>query len=133
MHAQTLSRKSLSVVITAFTGAFVAGTIVLFGGGANAASTDACTVSKPAVVADASTGMTDISWTASGTCGGVSIDMVMVDVDGSEKVIQSDSIADDLAGSFRYGTLVSGTSYDFRVHGETDSTSAPVSLYTVEG
>lgn len=133
MHIQSLPAKSLSVVITAFAGAFIAGTVILFGGGANAAATNACTVSAPVVVFDENDGMTDISWTTEGTCGGVSIDMVMVSADGSEKLLQSDSVVEDQAAAFRYGTLVAGTSYDFRVHGDTESTSIPVSLHKVAG
>lgn len=124
----SLSKKSISVAAGSFLFALTSGTVLMFGiGGANAASTEACTVAKP-VTSVTATGNNTITWNTSGNCEGVKVELYMVNVDGSETLIQTDSVVEDNQATFTYGVIASGTSYDFRISGSTENTATPVSL-----
>jgi hypothetical protein len=128
---RTLSKKAITLATTSFAASLVFGTLVLFGsGGANASTTTNCSIEK-AVETQNDNGNNVITWTATGDCHGVTIDMIEVDANGTETTLQSDDLDTDLTSTFTYGTLAAGTSYDFRAHGKTESTKTPVSLKSV--
>lgn len=124
--------KTLTVAATSFLSALVGGTFLLTGMvGANAAESTSCHVAAP-TSATSQYGNQNITWTATGNCDGVSIDLVSITGD-SESTLTTDDLTSDRKATFTYGTLTPGTTYEFRIHGKSASTNTPIVLKTVAG
>lgn len=122
--------KTVTVAATSFLSALLGGTLLLTGMvGANAAETTSCHIAAP-TSATSAYGNEQITWTGSGNCEGVTIDLVSI-TDAGETVLSSDDLTEDATATFTYGTLVAGSSYEFRIHGKAGDSATPIVLKTV--
>jgi hypothetical protein len=129
---RTFSRKAATVAGTSFLSALAGGSVI-FGGvvGVQAAQVPTCTV-QAADQQVTEFGHTQVTWTADGECGGVSVALTQV-VDGARTVLVQDALDGDGTAQFVFGAVPAGTVYDFVIFGVTEETAAPVSLLSFAG